>query len=163
MNTLTQDKNKLNFTLADLEQWAEKGLISPDQSRIIGLHIEAMRPVREQAQAGPEQAKGLNLVTVAYYFGGFMILLAYTIFMGLQWELLSLVGQVVVSFLTIVFLWAIGFFLQTSGFKNGGGLLIFAGTGIVPLLVYSAQQATGFWPTESIYVYHDFYRLVAPA
>ncbi len=152
---------KLHFTLADLEQWVEKGLITPEQLTSIRSHIEAAGSIEEQVQAGPEQRKGLNFVSLAYYFGSFMILLAYTIWMGLEWESLGQTGQIAVSFFTIVILWAIGYFLQRNGFRVAGGLLIFVGTGIVPLLVYTVQRALGVWPDDSRYAYRDFYRIVA--
>jgi hypothetical protein len=151
----------LHFTLADLEQWVEKGLITPEQLTNIRSHIEAAGSVAEQVQAGPEQRKGLNFVSLAYYFGGFMILLAYTIFMGLQWESLEFTGQIAISLFTIVVLWAIGYFLQRSGFRIAGGLLIFAGTGIVPLFVFTVQRALGIWPDDQTYAYMEFYRIVA--
>jgi hypothetical protein len=151
----------LHFTLADLEQWVEKGLITPEQLTNIRSHIEAAGSVAEQVQAGPERRKGLNFVSLAYYFGGFMILLAYTIFMGLQWESLEFTGQIAISLFTIVVLWAIGYFLQRSGFRIAGGLLIFAGTGIVPLFVFTVQRALGIWPDDQTYAYMEFYRIVA--
>ncbi|MGC1374865.1 MAG: hypothetical protein WA821_01495 [Anaerolineales bacterium] len=158
-----QDQPNLQFGWADLEHWLEKELISADQLRRIRMFVEAAGPVSEQPQRGAEQRKGFNLISVAYYFGGFMILLAYTIFMGLQWETLGANGQVAVSFGTIAALWAIGFFLRHNGFKQAGGLLIFAGAGIFPLLVYTLQRALGLWPDSSGYGYQDYYRYVAPA
>jgi hypothetical protein len=151
----------LHFTLADLEQWVEKGLITPEQLTNIRSHIEAAGSVAEQVQAGPERRKGLNFVSLAYYFGGFMILLAYTIFMGLQWESLEFTGQIAISLFTIIVLWAIGYFLQRNGFRIAGGLLIFAGTGIVPLFVFTVQRALGIWPDDQTYAYMEFYRIVA--
>src|SRR5689334_9345864 len=152
---------KFSFGLEDLEQWVAKELISPEQLTRIRAYIEAAGPVQEQEQAGPEQRKGLNLISIAYYFGGFMILLAYTIFMGLKWESLGLGGQIAISGCSIIILWLIGYFLQGRGFQTAGGLLIFAGTGIVPLLVFSIQRASGIWPDDSRYNYEDFYRIVA--
>ena len=90
----------LHFTLADLEQWVEKGLITPEQLANIRSYIEATGSREEQVQTAPEQRKGLNFVSLAYYFGGFMILLAYTLFMGLQWESLGFAGQIAVSLFT---------------------------------------------------------------
>jgi hypothetical protein len=152
--------SKLKFAMADLENWGEKGLITPEQMMNIRSYIAAEISIAEQSQAEVEQRKGLNFVSIAYYFGAFMILLAYTIFMGLKWESLGLNGQMMVSFFTIIVLWVIGYYLQHIGFQTAGGLLIFAGTGIVPLLVYSVQLAVGLWD-DSGYVYKDFYRTVA--
>lgn len=149
------------FTLKDLEEWAEKGLITPEQLSRIRQHVETAEPLKEQAQAAPEPRKRLNLISIAYYFGGFMILLAYTIFMGLEWESLGLTSQLAVSFCTIVVLWAIGYVLQRKDFRIAGGLLIFVGTGIAPLFVYTVQRALGIWPDDSRYAYKDFYQIVA--
>lgn len=160
---MSDRKSGLNFTWADVEQWVEKGLVTPDQARAIRKHVEETGSVAEQVQAGPEQRTGLNLVTIAYYFGGFMILFAYTIFMGLQWESLGYVGQSAVSLFTILALWVIGILLRRAGFVRAGSLLVFAGTGIVPLLVYTLERVTGIWPPESRYSYRDFYRVIAPA
>ncbi|MBO9341817.1 MAG: hypothetical protein J7454_07295 [Roseiflexus sp.] len=63
----------VHFTLADLEQWVEKGLITPEQLANIRSYIEATGSREEQVQTAPEQRKGLNFVSLAYYFGGFMI------------------------------------------------------------------------------------------
>jgi hypothetical protein len=146
--------------MSDLEKWVEKGLINPEQIINIRSHIATEGLLAEQSQTDVEQRKGLNFISIAYYFGAFMILLAYTIFMGLQWESLKLNGQILASFLTITVLWGIGYFLRRQKFQTAGGLLIFAGTGIVPLLVYSIQRAVGLWGSAS-YDYRDFYRIVS--
>jgi len=148
------------FTVADLQKWVEEGLISPEQATSIRSYMESSGSVEEQSLGLPEQRKGLNFISLAYYFGSFMILLAYTIFMGLEWEALGFPRQIAVSLGTIVVLWGIGFFLQGRGFQGAGGLLIFVGTGIVPLLVGTIQRALGFWP-DTEFAYRDFYRVVA--
>ncbi|MDP3047452.1 MAG: hypothetical protein Q8O07_08250, partial [Chloroflexota bacterium] len=71
-------------------------------------------------------------------------------------------GQSAVSVFTILVLWAIGYLLRRVGFVQAGGLLIFAGTGIVPLLVYTMEHITGIWPQELRYD-PQFYRITAPA
>ncbi len=152
--------NKLHFSVADLEKWVEEGLITPEQSTNIHSYIEAKGSIEEQPEVGSEQRKGLNFVSLAYYFGGFMILLAYTIFMGLEWEDLGYTRQIVYSLGTIIVLWGIGYFLQRMNFRTAGGLLIFVGTGIVPLLVVTIQRAIGMWP-ETRFAYRDFYRYVS--
>lgn len=152
--------NKSFFSVADLEKWVEEGLITPDQSINIRTYIEANGSIEEQKEVGGEQRKGLNFVSLAYYFGGFMILLAYTIFMGLEWETLGYTRQITYSLGTIIVLWGIGYFLQRSNFRIAGGLLIFVGTGIVPLLVTTIQRAIGMWP-ETEFAYRDFYRYVS--
>ena len=148
------------FTTADLLRWVEKGLISPEQETSIRAYIESAGSVEEQSLDLPEQRKGLNFISLAYYFGSFMILLAYTIFMGLEWETMGFPRQIMVSFGTIGVLWVLGFLLRNKGFEGAGGLLIFAGTGIVPLLITTVQRALGLWP-DTNFAYNDFYRVVA--
>ncbi len=154
------------FTWTDVNQWVETGLIRPGQALAIRRHVAALGAVAQQAQTGIEQRPGLNIITVAYYFGGFMILLAYTFFMGFQWETISRLGQCVVVGCTIGLLWALGYLLRRVGFRLAGGLLTFAGTGIVPLLVYTILHLTGIWPDQPSYdspAYEDFYLQVKPA
>lgn len=151
--------SQYQFTPADLHHWADKGLVTDQQVTSIEAFVEAFGTVSEQGGHGPEQRKGFNIISIAYYFGGFMVLLAYTIFMGTQWDSISYGGQVAVSAATIGGLWGIGAYLKKLEFKMAGNLLIFAGTGIVPLVVYSAQQLLGFWPDD--FYYTDFYDYAA--
>lgn len=153
-------KNSLNFSNDDLEKWVQEGLIAPEQVTKIRSYIESKGLMEEQSQVGSEQRKGLNFISLAYYFGGFMILLAYTIFMGLEWESLGYTRQIVFSLGTIVVLWGIGYLFRSKGFQVAGGLLIFVGTGIFPLLVTTIQRALGIWP-DTNFAYRDFYRVVA--
>jgi len=56
---------KKNFTVEDLKRWQQKGLLSADQLKAILAEAD-----REAAPEAKEKKAGLNLVTVAYYFGG---------------------------------------------------------------------------------------------
>ena len=150
-----------NFTSADLELWAEKELITTQQVTNIYRFVEQHGTALEQDDHNVEVRQGFNLISIAYYFGGFMILLAYTIFMGIQWEDLSEVGRIAVAAITIGALWGIGALLRKMEFTLAGNLLIFAGTGIVPLLVFTIQQTLGLWGEDLIY--EDFYRVIAQA
>ena len=99
------------FTWADLEQWTGLGLLRPEQLTAIREHLAAARDARVNASpatTSPEQRAGLDLVTVAYYFGAFIILLAGTIFVGLQWEELGRPGQFAAAWGAVAGLWALG-------------------------------------------------------
>ncbi len=118
-----------------------------------------------QADAAPASAPGrkMDLVTIAYYFGAFMVLFAYTVFMGLQWESLGRTGQLFVSSLTFAVLLAIGAGLRRFGFGTPGTLLVFAAVGITPLVAYSIENVLGVWPSgQSPFSYHGYYLYVAP-
>jgi hypothetical protein len=163
---MNSENTGTRFTWTDLNQWIEIGLIRQGQALAIRRHVAALGSVEQQAPTGTEQRAGLNFVTVAYYFGGFMILLAYTFFMGFQWETISRLGQCLAVGCTVGLLWALGYLLRRAGFRLAGGLLIFAGTGIVPLLVYTILHLTGIWPDQPSYdspAYEDFYLQVKPA
>jgi hypothetical protein len=144
-------------SIADLDDWVSRGLIRPDQRDAIVSHLAAApAPPPEMPR---ERPAGFNMVTVAYYFGAFLILLAWTIFLGLQWEELGHAGQTLVSLLTVAALWLIGAFLRRRDYPTAGNLLIFAGAGVAPLVVYSALNWAGWWPEDRrADAYEEFYQ-----
>ncbi len=153
------------FTWADLERWADEGLIARSQLAAIREAMGQDVPPRPVATASPrEERHGFNLITVVYYVGAFLILFAYTVFMGLQWESLSAAGQVAVSLFSSLGLIALGAGVRRVDYPTGGGLLVFAGTGIVPLVVYSIQNLTGTWPEAGVnFEYEDFFDVISSA
>lgn len=163
----------LQLTWADVERWATQGLIRPDQLEAIRVHVASAPgdlpespiaptpPTRQRAAARKERPAGLNMVTVAYYFGAFMILIAGTIFIGLQWETLGRAGQLAIACAVVAGLWGMGAILRQRGYVTGGNLLIFAGTGIVPLAIYTILRALNLWPDSSdADSYQAFYNVV---
>jgi hypothetical protein len=148
------------LTLADVGVWCEHGLIAPAQANAIRRYVAEHGSVAATTPAGPERRHGFNLVSIAYYFGAFMILLAYTIFVGLQWEELGGATRAALSGGTLLALLGIGTAMRRVGYRTAGDLLIFAGVGIVPLLVHTLMLASGLWPDTP--AYRDFYRLVLP-
>ena len=154
------------FTTRDLDAWVRRGLIEPGQRdailAAIGGESPAPAPVVPPAAAVPrEREHGFNFVTVAYYFGAFLVLLAYTIFIGLQWQQLGPSGQTLISLGTAAALWAIGGFLRQRGYPTAGNLLVFAGTGVVPLIAYSALNWAGWWPASPRTAeYSQFYETI---
>jgi hypothetical protein len=155
------------FTWADLEHWTGLGLLRPEQLTAIRAHLTEDQVSRVQlasASASRERPAGLNLVTVAYYFGAFIILLAGTIFVGLQWEDLGRPGQFAASWGAAAGLWVLGAWLRRAGHGLGGNLLIFAGTGIVPLGVYTLLRVLNLWPDSADAAsYQAFYRTIDAA
>lgn len=155
------------FTWADLEHWTGLGLLRPEQLTAIREHLDAeddARPWPELVPPSPERRARFDLVTVAYYFGAFIILLAGTIFVGLQWEELGRAGQFAASWGAVAGLWLLGAWLKRGGHWLGGDLLIFAGTGIVPLGVYTLLRAINLWPDSTDAAsYQAFYRTIDAA
>ena len=161
------------FTWRDMEHWVARGLLQTEQLRAIQAYVADGR-VAVPASAGipapadirppvgnRERPAGLNLVSIAYYFGAFIILLAYTLFMGLRWEILGAGGQALIASGTVIGLWAAGMLLRRLGYQLGGNLLTFAGTGVVPLAVYSILRFAGLWPDSiDARADRDFYRMI---
>jgi hypothetical protein len=152
------------FTWADVERWADDGLIDRSQLAAIRSATDDEAPTRPVSIPPREERHGFNLITIVYYVGAFLILFAYTVFMGLQWESLSHAGQFAVSLLSALGLIAVGLGIRRAGYETGGGLLVFAGVGIVPLVVYSFQQLAGVWPESGVdFQYEDFYDWISSA
>ncbi len=146
-------KQSQTFTTKDIHEWQSLGFIDQAQVQAILNHLKTT-----PSPTGKEARLGFNLISIAYYFGGFMILFAYTVFMGIAWDTLGEFGQIAISAVTLGLLGGIGALLKWRGYKHAGGILIFAAVGIVPLLVYSVQNAVGVnLPHE----YEGFYRIVS--
>ena len=149
--------------LSDLELWREKGLISRDQVADIRAFVGA-QPTEMPTSRVKQRVAGLNFVNIAYYFGGFLVLLAFTFLLGSQWIDAGNEGQIAIAVFAIAIPLSIGMMLRKGEFTTPGNLLIFAATGIVPLLVYTIEKATGFWPgEEKPGHFNDFFEDVLPA
>lgn len=127
------------ITDADLERWVRDGLITADQRNAIRSDLAA----RGAAEGG------LTATTLLYYGGGLLVLLAYSVFLGLQWEELSPGGRVAISALSLAFFGAASYvLLRTGRFQLPGELLQVVAVAIVPLLAFAVLDATGIWPEE---------------
>lgn len=164
---MTHAPSDPRFTWTDLEQWTGLGILRPEQLTAIRAHLSEEQESRMRstpASASRERPAGFNLVTVAYYFGAFIILLAGTIFVGLQWEDLGRPGQFAASWGAVAGLWILGAWLRRAGHDLGGNLLIFAGTGIVPLGIYTLLRILDLWPDSvDAATYQAFYRTIDAA
>ena len=162
---MTHAPSDQRFTWTDLEQWTGLGLLQPEQLTAIRAHLNEDHDSRPgPAPTSRERPAGLNLVTVAYYFGAFIILLAGTIFVGLQWEDLGRPGQFVASWGAVAGLWILGAWLRRAGHDLGGNLLIFAGAGVVPLGIYTLLRILNLWPdVADAGTYQAFYRTIDAA
>ena len=98
------------FSWGDVEEWARRGLISQDQLAAISAELASKQAAAsEVSQPAPmrEERPGLNLVTIAYYFGGFLALLGYTVFLGTRWSSLSYGMQLLAMAVTMALLLAL--------------------------------------------------------
>lgn len=127
------------FTERDLERWVERGLLSAEQRDAIldDLSISPSRP-------------GLDLTALLYYGGGVLVLLAYSLFLGYQWQDVDTGGRIAISALSVVFFATVSQALIASvRYRLPGELLQMVAVVVVPLLAFAVLDSVGLWPEDS--------------
>ena len=108
----------------------------------------------------PEKAKGFNLVTVLYYFGALLMISACAWFLGAKWDVLGASGICITAIIYASITASTGLWLRRQGYVVAGGLLVTVAVSLTPLLIYSIERMTGFWPADDPGAYRDFYPLI---
>jgi hypothetical protein len=161
MTSHSQEKSGLLLTAPDIYRAADEGVLSPaDAERLVqwGYEQRLNRSLLPEPKSpAPEQRKGLNLVTVAYYFGAMLMISACAWFLGDKWEALGSPGIFITVLLYGLVAARLGWWLRHKGYLVGGGLLITVAVCLVPLLTYSIQDMLGIWPAEHPGSYERFY------
>lgn len=131
------------FGERDIERWVERGIIMPDQRDAMLTDAQAtVLPV----------SGGVDLTTLLYYGGGLLVLLAYSIFLGLQWEDLNDAGRIAISAFSLVFFaTASQLLIRSERFRLPGELLQTVAVAIVPLLLFALLEAASWWPDDPGY------------
>ncbi|MCK5577760.1 MAG: DUF2157 domain-containing protein [Dehalococcoidales bacterium] len=138
------------FDVSDLERWQKQGLITDQQLQSIKAEegLEVSPPTEEREP-------GLNLVTIAYYFGSFLALFSFIFFISMNWQDLSDGARFGVALGAILVVGAAGVWLRfMHNYRTAGGLLLFVATAILPLLIYTIARLMGSWPDDA-----SFYQL----
>ena len=129
-------------TDADFERWVEQGLITVVQREAIEGDL-ATRPAADA---------GLTVTTLLYYGGGLLVLVAYSLFLGLQWDSLDAGGRIAISAFSFVFFAGVSQALLRSGrFQLPGELLEVVAVAIVPLLAFALLDGADLWPDDPGY------------
>lgn len=147
-----------------IQDWVGAGLITSSQATAI-RDFERQRADQPRPEAAPRdevaparRAGRLDVGSIVMYIGAFLILFALTIFIGSAWDDMSRFAQFAWALVAVGGLWSLGWLVRSRlSAVTGGNLLIFAGTGAVPLLVYTVQRLAGWWPDDSARDYEDFY------
>ncbi len=153
-------ENELRFTPNDIEQAAAEGVISQDDADALiawGFKKGFEFPPAEPPARPVERSKGLNHVTVAYYFGAMLMISACAWFLSDKWESLGTSGVLTTALVYALFAASFGWWVRTKGYVIGGGLLITVAVCLVPLIVYSIQDMAGFWPANDPGSYSNYY------
>ena len=109
------------------------------------------------ADAPPEHPKGLNVVSVAYYFGAMLMISACAWFLGDKWQSLGHLGVLITCGVYGVVAVATGAWLRRKGFTVAGGLLVTVAVALAPLVTYTIEDMLGMWPLASPGAYAAFY------
>jgi hypothetical protein len=129
----------MQITRAALDAAAAKGLIGPDQSAALWAFLAE----REQ------ETPSFKPAHILYYLGGMIAIGAMTLFMTLGWERFGGTGLLFISSCYCVM--AIGLTEVLLGKKQlalPAGITAALAVVMVPLAVYGAQHAMGFWPED---------------
>ncbi|HBB96018.1 MAG TPA: DUF2157 domain-containing protein [Blastocatellia bacterium] len=148
------------LSIADLERAAADGVLSHSDVERLTSWATTQRPEQSRLQPATEYRKGFNLVTVLYYFGAMLMISACAWFLGDKWDVLQAKGICAVTVCYMLIAFAAGIIIRRHGYVVAGGLLITVGVSLTPLLVYSIERMSGFWPAGDPGDYKEFYPLI---
>lgn len=150
--------NSVTLTVSDLRAAGEEGVITTEDAARLITWAYSRAASRDLAEAEiPEDKKGLNLVTVAYYFGAMLMISASAWFLGDKWDVLGSAGVLTTSLIYFLTTLSVGLWLRVKGYTVGGGLLVTVAVCLVPLITFTIEDLLGFWPTQPPGEYQDFY------
>jgi hypothetical protein len=150
------------LTTGDLREAVDDGVISAlDAQNLIAWAAEKYPAVDGGTAESPvEESKGFNLVTIAYYFGSMLMISACAWFLGDKWDDLGSAGVLATALTYAAFAAGVGWWLRQKQFLVGGGLLITVAVCLVPLITYSIEDISGFWPSGDPGAYKNYYPLI---
>ena len=134
----------MRFSQADIERWVAHGLITHDQRDAMVADLAGR----------PSEGPGVNLATLLYYGGGLLVLLAYSIFLGFQWQQMNSAARLAISGASIGFYAIVaGVLIRGKRFQLPGELLQVVAVAIVPLFAFALLDAVHLWPHDPNYYY----------
>lgn len=157
----TQAKAELQLNESDIYRAAAEGVLpQTDAERLVQWGYEQRFNrllVPEPKSPAPERRKGLNPVTVAYYFGAMLMISACAWFLGDKWDVLGSRGVFITVLVYMLLAARLGWWLRGKGYLVGGGLLITVAVCLVPLLTYTVEDMLGLWPVGRPGDYEQYY------
>ena len=153
------EQPELRLSAADIDRAVHEGVLSSDDAeRLLSWgYSRRFDPDSPVVEHPPEQAKGFNLVTVAYYFGAMLMISGCAWFLGDKWEALGPAGILGTSLIYALVAASLGVWLRTKRYLVGGGLLVTVAVSLVPLIVYAIEDLLGWWPAGDPGSYEDYY------
>src|SRR5438045_2497412 len=115
------------LSIADLDRAAAAGVISTADVERLKLWARTEASPRAPLPSRAEQSKGLNLVTVVYYFGAMLMISACAWFLGDKWDVLHARGILAVVLCYMLIAFAAGIVIRRYDYMVASGLLITVG------------------------------------
>lgn len=157
----TSGTEQMLLTAADIRSAAVEGVLSRDDAEHLvewgSRRRAALPPIPAPATSPIEEGKGLNLVTVAYYFGAMLMISACAWFLGDKWDALGSKGILLTVLIYAAVIVGAARWLLAKGYSLGGGLLITVAVCLTPLATYTIEDMLGVWPGERPGAYKDYY------
>ena len=154
-------RSGLSLSVEDIRRAAMANVLSQDAAEglLQWAHDQraSLSSSTDTARQTVEQRKGLNLVTVAYYFGAMLMISACAWFLGDKWNALGSKGILITSLTYAAITAVAGCWLRKKGYVIGGGLLITVAVSLTPLVVYTIEDMFGVWPGDRPGAYKDYY------
>src|SRR5215470_13305975 len=142
-----------SISKAQLDGAVHAGIVSAEQAEKLAAYLGAAAPSQEQAR--------FTLVHVLYYLGGMIAIGAMTLFMTLGWNALGGWGGCVTAILYgVLALLLAHWFLEQKKLYIPAGIMATLAVVMVPLAIFGAQMALGYWgedkPYRDFHVYIDW-------
>ncbi|MGH8686580.1 MAG: DUF2157 domain-containing protein [Burkholderiales bacterium] len=133
---------------ADLERAVRAGILSAEQAGRLMAFL----------QASAAETPRFSFVHVLYYLGGLIAIGAMSLFMTLGWNALGGWGGAFTAACYAVLALALThWFLQRKGLQIPAGILATLAVTMVPLAIFGAQMALGYWGAATPFRhYHQF-------
>ena len=152
----TTAETDLLLTASDILRAADEGVLPRTEAERL-VEWGRARRVEAEPRVLKETQKGLNAVTVAYYFGAMLMISACAWFLGDKWDVLGSRGVFATVLVYMAVALGVGLWLRARGYLVGGGLLVTVAVCLVPLLTYTIEDMLGVWPGERPGAYKEFY------
>lgn len=144
------------LTSTDIMRAADEGVLPRREAERL-VEWGRARHIGAPLRVATETQKGLNAVTVAYYFGAMLMISACAWFLGDKWNALGSHGVFITVLVYMGVALGVGLWLRMRGYSVGGGLLVTVAVCLVPLLTFTIEDMLGLWPAARPGEYSEFY------
>ncbi len=150
------------FSAADLEAAVAAGILDAVAAERLKGFLAARSPAIPMPAVEPNSRPKFDLTHLLWYAGALITMSAMGLFSTLAFSAMGGSGLTVTGLVYGFGLWFAGHRLwRSEETRTPGGLLIAAAVGMVPLIVFGLQEATGAWAgLEAPGKYQGFYHYI---